>query len=99
MKNRIKELRVKQGITGSSLHKRLGISQKTLNNYENGRTEIPSRVLIKLTEIFGVSADYILGIKKYTTITVVNSKSEVLASISNDDVIEREGYKVILSDD
>lgn len=40
----------------------LGIAQQTLSDYEKPGSNVPSDIIIKLTEIFNVSADYLLGI-------------------------------------
>lgn len=40
----------------------LGVSQQTYSNYENGHRDIPLRVILKLSNYYKVSADYLLGI-------------------------------------
>jgi len=39
----------------------LGIDQRVYSNYETGRSALPSRFLSPLAELYGTSADYILG--------------------------------------
>ena len=38
-----------------------GIDQKTLSNYETGKTKPDSEALIRLADYFGVSIDYLVG--------------------------------------
>ncbi len=38
-----------------------GIDQKTLSNYETGKTNPDSYAIIKLADFFNVSADYLIG--------------------------------------
>lgn len=38
-----------------------GIDQRTLSNYETGKTSPDSFALIKLANFFGVSIDYLVG--------------------------------------
>lgn len=38
-----------------------GIDQRTLSNYETGKTSPDSFALIKLADFFGVSIDYLVG--------------------------------------
>lgn len=38
-----------------------GIDQKTLSNYENGKTQPDARALIALADFFHVSIDYLVG--------------------------------------
>lgn len=58
--NRIKELRTAKGITQDELGALLGVKKAAVSKYENERVSIPSSVLARLMDIFGVSADYIL---------------------------------------
>ena len=55
--------RARSGKTKDALANQLGITSKTYNNYVNGRP-IPSDILIRMTEIFNCSADYLLGIDR-----------------------------------
>ena len=58
--NRIKELRVSKGITQDELGELLGVKKAAVSKYENEKVNIPSAVLRRLMDIFGVSADYIM---------------------------------------
>ena len=59
---RLKELREDKDIHQADLAKMLNISQGTYSNYENGKTEPPYDILIKLCLFYNVSADYVLGL-------------------------------------
>jgi len=75
----IAELCVEAGISKSELARRLEITPSQITRILNGDTKtISSDILIKLTKLFGVSADYLLGItdkkeirKAYNTSTNV----------------------------
>lgn len=59
----IAELCVETGISKSELARRLEITPSQITRILNGDTKtISSDILIKLTKLFGVSADYLLGI-------------------------------------
>lgn len=59
----IAELCVEVGISKSELARRLEITPSQITRILNGDTKtISSDILIKLTKLFGVSADYLLGI-------------------------------------
>lgn len=59
----IAELCVEAGISKSELARRLEITPSQITRILNGDTKtISSYILIKLTKLFGVSADYLLGI-------------------------------------
>ena len=60
----IKELRKEKGMTQTELANALFVSQDTISLWECGKSLPDIKALIALTKIFGVSADYILGIEK-----------------------------------
>ncbi len=99
MKNKITYLRRKRGIKQDKICKEAQISKKTLYNYEHGLNAIPSDVLLRLARLFDCSVDYLLGIKKYTTITVKSKSGEVIAHITNDQSIEHKDYTVTFGED
>lgn len=59
---RLKELRLENGMTQQHIAGLLNIKQQSYIRYEYGTGEPSINTLIKLTEIFGVSSDYLLGI-------------------------------------
>ena len=59
--NRIREARKKAGIKQTDLCSQLGISQGALSGYENGRFEPDCTIWVRLSQIFGVSVDYLMG--------------------------------------
>ena len=54
-------------ITATSIANYLGISKKTLSNYVNGDAYIPLSHLNKLSNLFDVSIDYLLGLTEKET--------------------------------
>lgn len=60
---RFKELRLQKSMGAEELSKNLGLkSRGSIYDFESGRTAPSMEVLIKMTEVFQVSADYLLGI-------------------------------------
>jgi transcriptional regulator with XRE-family HTH domain len=58
--NRIKELRTSRGITQLQLSMELECTQESISAYENGRTLPSVTILMKMSEIFNTSMDYIM---------------------------------------
>ena len=58
----IRNLRIDRGYTQKQLGEYLGISQNTYSQYEIGVLNYPVDVLIKLSELYGVSVDYLLDL-------------------------------------
>ncbi len=62
MENRIKELRQKHRMSQIRLSIELEVSQEAVSAYENGRCYPAFQTLLKLSEIFNASVDYIMGL-------------------------------------
>lgn len=62
MYRRIRDLREDSDLTQKQVALKLNCSQQVYSNYELGQRDIPTDILIKLSEIYNVSADYILEI-------------------------------------
>ena len=61
---KIRDLREDHDLTQQQVADILGTSQTMYARYERGANELPVRHLIVLCRLYGVSADYILGIEK-----------------------------------
>ncbi len=59
--NRIRNLREDMDLRQIDVARATGIDQKTLSNYETGKTNPDSYALIQLADFFGVSIDYLVG--------------------------------------
>ena len=61
MYKRIRDLREDKDLNQTEIAKMLGMSQTGYSKYETGENDIPTSVLIKLSEFYSVSIDYLLG--------------------------------------
>lgn len=57
----LRELREDRDLKQETIANYLGIEQQSYSNYENGNRNIPLWVVIKLSEYYKVSTDYLLG--------------------------------------
>ena len=62
--DRLRGLREDNDLTQAQVAEVLGTSQTMYARYERGENELPLRHLIALCDLYGVSADYILGREK-----------------------------------
>lgn len=62
---RLKELRCDRGLTQKQLAVELGINKVTYSRYESSLREPSISTLIKIANYYGVTVDYILGLKEY----------------------------------
>ena len=62
MPNRIRELREDRDLRQVDVAEKTGIDQRTLSNYETGKTNPDSYAIMQLAKFYDVSTDYLLGI-------------------------------------
>lgn len=60
---RLRELRENKNMTQTQVAARLNLSKTTISGYENNIKTPSLDVLIRLSILYGVSADYILGLE------------------------------------
>lgn len=61
--NRLKTLRIKKKLTQQQLADLLGLTKSVISAYENGLRYPAYDVLIKISRIFKVSTDFLLGVE------------------------------------
>lgn len=62
MYERIRNLREDKDLTQKQIGIILNMSQTGYNQYEIGKNDIPTRILIELAKFYNTSTDYILGL-------------------------------------
>ena len=62
MYQRIRDLREDRDLKQRQVAEYLCCSQQVYSNYELGQRDIPTEVLIKLSQLYNVSVDYLLGL-------------------------------------
>ena len=86
MINRIRDLREDRDLRQTDVSKATGIDQKTLSNYETGKTRPDSESLIKLADFFNVSIDYLVGRAGNSFLTradIIDKISEIQNELEN----------------
>ena len=58
---RIRDMREDHDLKQRQLGEILSCSQRVYGSYERGDIDIPTSVLIKLADLYGVPTDYLLG--------------------------------------
>lgn len=61
LQKRLAELRKKAGLSQQELADRLNISRQTVSKWEGGKGLPPIDMLMRLSSLYGVSVDYLLG--------------------------------------
>ncbi|MBQ2704247.1 MAG: helix-turn-helix transcriptional regulator [Clostridia bacterium] len=60
--SRLKDLREDNDLVQKQIADVLGIDQRVYSNYETGKREIPTRLVVMLAKYYKTSTDYILGL-------------------------------------
>ncbi|HFU4001217.1 TPA: helix-turn-helix domain-containing protein [Streptococcus suis] len=63
--NRLKELRQEKKLSQKELAEKIGVHYRTLQNWENGESQIKPDKAQALADHFGVSVGYLLGYSEY----------------------------------
>ena len=61
MYRRLRDLREDHDFSQRTLSAMIGMSQTGYSKYETGENDIPTAILIKLSRLYDVSIDYLLG--------------------------------------
>ena len=78
---RLKELRKQNGLTQQQLAERVGVTKSVISFYELKERAPSPDVLTKLSYIFHVSTDYLLGIERNKTVDVTGLSDEDIRAV------------------
>lgn len=84
--SKLKSLRKELNLTQEQLAKRIGVAKSVVSYYESGERYPSYDVLVKLTNVFHVTTDYLLDIEKKHTLDVSDLSPEdilVLQTVAN----------------
>lgn len=79
---RINELRVAFGWSQVELAKKLGVAKQTVSNWENENIQPSIEMLVRLSKLFGVSTDYMLGFEETPRLNIDGLPTSVVAHLS-----------------
>lgn len=74
--DKIKMLRETKNISQAELAKRLNITRSSVNAWELGISSPSTACLVELSNLFNVSTDYLLGVKRNKTLDVSGLNQE-----------------------
>ena len=84
--DKIKELMERAGLSQSALAKKIGVTRSAVNAWEMGLSIPTTQYVAELTQLFHVSADYMLGLDNTESIYIGNLSEEekhILYSLLN----------------
>ena len=78
---RINELRTALGWSQVELARRLDVSKQTISNWENENIQPSIEMLVRLSRLFKVSTDYLLGFENVIRLDIEGLPLNVVAHI------------------
>ena len=78
---RISELRAACGWSQVALANRLGVAKQTVSNWENDNIQPSIEMLIRISKLFGVTTDYLLGLDSVSTLSVEGLPASYIAHL------------------
>ncbi len=80
---RIKELRLSLGLNQVQFGKKLSVTKQCISNWENGNIQPSVDILIRISNKFSISTDYLLGLSHNNTLDVEGLSPEEILHIRN----------------
>ena len=81
LSKRIYELRMSFGWTQVQLAQKLGVTKQTVSNWENDNIQPSIDMLVKVSKIFNVTTDYLLGLTPTNSVSVDGLPTEFVSHI------------------
>lgn len=79
---RINELRLAFGWSQVELAKKLNVSKQTVSNWENDNIQPSIEMLLRLSQIFNVTTDYLLGLESIPRLDIRGLPTEMVAHLA-----------------
>lgn len=79
---RIGEIRAARGWSQVDLAKRLGVAKQTVSNWENDNIQPSIEMLVRISKLFGVSTDFLLGLDEIPRLSIEGLSPNVVAHLS-----------------
>ena len=83
----LKKLRIERDLTQEELGKYIGVSGQSINNWENDRRKYDLKAILKLSDFFNVTTDYLLGLDNNESIVIsdlTNNQKEIVRLLVNE---------------
>lgn len=78
--NRIRDLRLQVGWTQTQLGEKIGAAKNTVSGYETETRQIDPATIHKLCDLFGCTADYLLGRAESPMRVISDEDARILAA-------------------
>ena len=94
--NRIRDLRIQRGWRQADLAERLNTTRQAIGNYETGERGLDVDTILALCEIFGCTADYLLGRSLLPTADLTEEEAALLLAWRSAEPHIQDGIRALL---
>lgn len=88
--NRLKELRQEKKLAQKELAHEIGVHYRTLQNWENGESQIKPDKAQQLADYFGVPVGYLLGYENLDTLENILKEAEDYLGLTEADLLSQD---------
>ena len=81
LNERIKQLRTDRGLSQVELAQKLGVSKQSVSNWENDNIQPSIEMLLKISHVFSVSTDFLLGEDNRQFLEITGLKQQYIPHI------------------
>ena len=79
---RICEMRTAFGWSQVELAKRLGVAKQPVSNWENDNIQPSIEMLVRISKLFSVTTDYLLGLDEIPRLSIEGLPASVVAHVA-----------------
>lgn len=94
MKNRIKELRLENGLSQTDLANEMNLTRQAISLYEQGKREPKLVIWRKMADYFKVSVTYLQGISKIKNASDLDRIADIISKTKSPEIMKKQ-YEVI----
>ena len=95
---KIKDIRLRKGLTQADVAAALGVSSVVYSRYETGKRQPSIDMLIQMADIFGVTVDFLLGRQDIEDSTLSDYELQLLiASRKADERAKQDALNMLLA--
>ena len=92
----IKDIRTRKGLTQAEVASALGVSSVVYSRYENGKREPSIDILLKLSKLYGVSVDCLIGNDEVVDTSITEKEAAMISAMRQADERARQDAIALL---
>lgn len=95
--NRIKELRVENGLLQKDIEQRLNLGRGSISRLEKEIIALTPETIVPLCDLFGCTSDYLIGRSNMTKASITKEDAALLAAFHDAPAHVQDGIRALLN--